>query len=56
MSAPTLVTIVLMVVLPSILVFVGAMQGGGDAVPFNMAATALLVLGTAVHLLAHIGD
>ena len=56
MGSARIVTIVLIVLLPSILVFFGAMQGGVSAAPFNIAATVLLMLGVIVHMWAYGGD
>jgi hypothetical protein len=51
MSRSTFWTVLLMVVVPGALIFVAALQGGTAAVPFNAAATVLLMVGTAVYLL-----
>jgi len=56
MRPALLATLACTVVLRSILVVIGALQGGASAVPFNMAATAALVLGTLVHMWAQLGE
>ena len=55
MSRTTLLILLSMVAVPGGLMFVGMLQGGTAAVPFNAAAVVLLLVGTTVHLLSDAG-